>query len=162
MMLDMVFSLGVRVSELRAIKHCDIDLIAELPSVFIIGKRKRKRYIPINKQLAQHIREYIKWKESMGLSLLPDSYLLESPKRPGTPYSVSGLEAMFLKAMAAAKLPRRTIHAGRHSLGVALYSKTRDLKSIQQILGHADISSSQVYLHVPWDKLSSYVNEIYK
>ena len=163
-MLRLLLDTGMRVSELANVRHRDLDLKSELPSVFVSrGKGKRKRYIPASKVLVHHAKDFIRWKENYGLDVSGEAYLLPSMKYPGRRMSISALENQFCKAVEASCIARKTIHAGRHSLGVRLYNSKKvggNLKLIQQILGHSSTDVSAIYCHIPWDKLCGLVCEI--
>jgi integrase/recombinase XerC len=153
---------GLRVSEVRNVKHKHIDLDSELKSIFILGKRKRRRYVPVSDSLVQHIREFIVWKTSVGLSVEPDSFLIQSPRNPNLPYSISGLEAMYVRALREAGIARKTFHSARHSFGFRVYDSTSDLRATQQLLGHANMQTVECYTFCTFDKLAGYVNEMAK
>ena len=160
-MLRLLLSTGMRVSELAHVRHCHLDLGAELPSVFVSkSKRGKSRYIPASKELVSDLKDFIKWKQNYGLDTSPNAFLLPSMKCPGKPMSINGLEQQFLKAVEVSSVSRRTIHSGRHYLGVKMFNSKKvggNLKLIQQILGHSSTETSSIYCHIPWDKLSGYV-----
>lgn len=160
-MLDLLFSLGLRVSELRNIRHGDIDLLDQYPSIHVIGKRHKSRYIPLNPKLVKHIKEFIKYKSSSGQSVTPESYLFPSPRNFYLPYSIGALEQMYLKALKAAGLRRRSIHSARHSFGFAVYNSTRDLRACMQLMGHSSTQVSEIYTYCTFEKLHGYCNNLY-
>ena len=161
MMLNILFSCGLRVSELRNIRHQDIDLFDQYPSIHVIGKRHKARFIPLNPKLVKHIKAFIRYKTSIGQSVAPESYLFPSPRNPYLPYSIGALENLYLKCLSAAGLRRRSIHSARHSFGFAVYNSTRDLRACMQLMGHSSTQVSEIYTYCTFEKLHGYCNNLY-
>jgi G:T-mismatch repair DNA endonuclease (very short patch repair protein) len=104
--------------------------------------------------------EFLKWQGLRGWSSAPDSYLF--PSRQDQPFTLNGIQKRFKGAVKSAGLKNcYSIHACRHTYGLALYAKSRNLRLVQQQLGHVSIRTAELYLTttlVDTDK----VNDLWK
>ena len=147
--LETIYSCGLRISELCGLKAQDIDWHEQ--SVRVRGKGKKERLIPIGKPALQSIRNY--WQ------LLPQTPAGDSPvffanaARP-RPVSVRDLQLRLKKYLALTGLdPHLTPHALRHSYATHLLDAGADLRSVQELLGHAHLVTTQVYTHLTTERL---------
>jgi integrase/recombinase XerC len=147
--LETIYSCGLRISELCGLVAQDIDWNERL--VRVRGKGKKERLIPIGDPALTAIREY--W------ALLPQAPSGESPvflTGPGkrTPVSPRGLQLRLKKYLAIAGLdPHLTPHKLRHSYATHLLDAGADLRSVQELLGHAHLVTTQVYTHLTTERL---------
>ena len=160
MMLDLACSLGLRVSEIRSLRHGNFDFVDSIPSVEIIGKRGKRRFLPLSFKLMKHLSQFTRYKESIGLDTSPNAFLFPSPRNKYQPVSVGCLEEWFLKSLSVASIRRVTIHGCRHYFGYSLYRSTKDIKAVQIACGHASLETSQIYTDVQIDQLSKYLEQI--
>jgi integrase/recombinase XerC len=147
--LETIYSCGLRISELCGLKAEDIDWNEQL--VRVRGKGKKERLVPIGAPALDAIRKY--W------SLLRQPPSGNSPvfvvekKRPG-PVSGVMLARRLKKYLALAGLdPSLTPHKLRHSYATHLLDGGADLRSVQELLGHAHLATTQVYTHVTTERL---------
>lgn len=141
MMIDLVTSTGMRVKELAELQVRDIKLGHE-PSVYVrYGKGRRSRNILIDKDYTafkKHVKEFIE-----RYRLTETDYLLNIN---GKPYSTMGLQNQFKRVIREASLPGHySIHCARHTYATYLYEKKKDLRMVQQQLGHAHPSTTAIY-----------------
>ncbi len=147
--LETIYSCGLRISELCGLGAQDIDWGERL--VRVRGKGKKERLIPIGEPALEAIRNY--W------SLLPQTPAGESPvflAGPGKRTRVSPryLQLRLKKYLALAGLdPHLTPHKLRHSYATHLLNAGADLRSVQELLGHAHLVTTQVYTHLTTDRL---------
>lgn len=147
--LETVYSCGLRVSELCGLLASDLDWNQRL--VRVRGKGKKERLIPIGKTALDAIETH--WK------LLPQIPGGESPvflSRPNrlTPIRPRILQLRLKKYLALAGLdPALTPHKLRHSYATHLLDAGADLRSVQELLGHAHLATTQVYTHLTTERL---------
>jgi len=147
--LETLYSCGLRISEVCGLVAQDLDWNERL--VRVRGKGKKERLVPIGETALYAIKEY--W------TLLPQTPAGESPvflsgvnKR--TPVSPRYLQLRLKKYLALAGLdPHLTPHKLRHSYATHLLDGGADLRSVQELLGHAHLVTTQVYTHLTTERL---------
>ncbi len=147
--LETIYSCGLRISELCGLVAQDLDWSERV--VRVRGKGKKERLIPIGEPALDAIRSY--W------TLLPQSPAGECPvfatnpsKR--TPLAPRRLQARLKKYLAVAGLdPHLTPHKLRHSYATHLLDAGADLRSVQELLGHEHLVTTQVYTHLTTERL---------
>ncbi|TNE71417.1 integrase [bacterium] len=141
-----MYSAGLRVSELVVLKLSDIDSDRMLIHIHQ-SKGKKDRMVTLSRKLLDELRLYIK-------KYNPVDYLFEG--QSGKAYSVRSVQQIMKRAKddAAIFKPGLT-HALRHSYATHLLESGTDIRFIQELLGHNDIKTTQIYLHVSADKKAS-------
>jgi site-specific recombinase XerD len=141
-MLFTVYSGGLRVSELAALKIKDID--SGRMQIFIEkAKGKKDRYVNLSPILLDILRNYLKKYKPK-----PVQFLFES-EQTGTAYPIRTIQKIFEDAKLKAGISKRMgIHSLRHSFATHLLEKGTDIRYIKDILGHFDIRTTERYLHV--------------
>jgi integrase/recombinase XerC len=146
--LETIYSCGLRISEICGLLVEDIDWNEQL--VRVRGKGKKERLVPIGATALSAIRNY--W------NLLPQppgsgAPVFVSP-RGRAPVSARSLQLRLKKHLAAAGLdPQLTPHKLRHSYATHLLDAGADLRSVQELLGHAHLVTTQVYTHLTTERL---------
>lgn len=147
--LETIYSCGLRISELCGLRAQDVDWHDHL--VRVRGKGKKERLIPIGQPALESIKAY--W------GLLPQMPAGEAPvffanvSRP-RPVSARDLQLRLKKYLALAGLdPHLTPHKLRHSYATHLLDAGADLRSVQELLGHAHLVTTQVYTHLTTERL---------
>ena len=154
-MLHLCFSAALRVSELVELPADRLDL-TQTPSVHILGKGRRERCLPLWKETAADLR---RWIAVRGPVRVPELFV----NSRDTPMSRAGFEYVLSKYVRSAAercptLRERTIspHQLRHSCALLLLQATRDIRKVALWLGHADVSTTEIYLRVdPSEKLEA-------
>jgi integrase/recombinase XerC len=147
--LETIYSCGLRVSELCGLRAADIDWREQL--VRVRGKGRKERIVPIGTKALEAIENY--W------SHLPQRPVETSPvfislTRKASPVAPIMLQLRLKKYLALAKLdPALTPHKLRHSYATHLLDAGADLRSVQELLGHAHLVTTQVYTHVTTERL---------
>ena len=158
MMCNLLFNTGMRIGEFQKLKHKDILL--DEKCLLLNGKGMKKRFVPLSKNLLLHISAYCSYKKSIMLQPCnPDDYFFLS--RLGKQYSVGGLEGLFHAALKKAGLRKRSPHSARHSFGFSYYQKHRDLRGLMALLGHSDLSVTQIYTQVEFPVVAQRVEGLY-
>lgn len=151
-MLELMYSSGLRVSELINLKVNDIDLDNECVRVF--GKGSKERVIPLNEYAVYYLKEYLVNHRGEMFKHGENDYLFLN--NHGSNMTRQGF-FKIIKKLAFEKNIKTDFspHTLRHSFATHLLKHGADLRSIQELLGHSDISSTQIYTHVSNEKLKS-------
>lgn len=143
MILELLYATGLRVSELIKLKKSDINL--EAGFIIASGKRSKERVVPLNVYSKETIRTYLEQENPVGGYLLPN-------KRGGmlTRQAIWKIMRKYATKMAKDHLSPHTM---RHTFATHLLEGGADLRSVQILLGHEDISTTQIYTHVDSKRL---------
>ncbi|MCA1795711.1 MAG: site-specific tyrosine recombinase XerD [Desulfobacteraceae bacterium] len=149
-MLEIMYGAGLRVSELIHLKTSDVNLDANL--VRVMGKGARERMVPFGSQAGKLARQWKDQARPLVLKHLTSQYLFVA--RGTKPMTRQGFWKIIKKYAAKAGISRNiTPHTLRHSFATHLLEGGADLRSVQTMLGHADISTTQIYTHISRDYL---------
>jgi integrase/recombinase XerD len=149
-MLDLLFATGVRVSELCRIATGDLD--ASLGVLRVTGKGNKQRLVPVGKQALQAIDSYVKNGRPAILKGRASRYLFVTA-RGGSMTRQAFWKLLAIHGKRAGIFRGLTPHVLRHSFATHLLEGGADLRSVQTMLGHADISTTQIYTHVMRSRL---------
>jgi len=152
--LELLYATGVRVAELVQLDLRDIDFNNKLLRVF--GKRRKERIVPFGEPAAKALRDYL---------MIREKFLMNAPvtKRDAQPL-ILNYQGTRMTTRSVGRLVEKYIrmcagihdispHALRHSFATHLLDSGADLRDIQALLGHARLSTTQVYTHVSMEKL---------
>jgi integrase/recombinase XerC len=150
--LEILYGTGIRVSECQALKIEDVDL--DLGVLLVLGKGNRERYVPFGEYARIAIENYI---ENCRTPLMKKyqkdhEYLLIS--QYGDHISVSGIQYALNQLIKQTSLTSSIHpHKLRHSFATHLLDNGADMRTVQELLGHKSLSSTQIYTHVTKDHL---------
>ncbi len=149
-MLELMYAAGLRVSELVALGVNDINV--EVGYVRVRGKGAKERIVPIGQAACQALKDYL---DGPGRSqAVGSSATTLFLGRTGKRITRQGFWKILKKIAQGAGIHKRiTPHMLRHSFATHLLERGADLRSVQSMLGHADISTTQVYTHVSREHL---------
>lgn len=155
-LIEVLYGTGIRVSECQALKLSDIDFI--IGTLFIHGKGNKERYVPFGRFAEIALETYI----NEGRNTLLESaksktdYVFLNTR--GNPLTTRGIRDILNRMVDKAAL---TIHLHphklRHTFATHMLNEGADLRSVQELLGHENLSSTQIYTHVTKD----YMREVY-
>jgi integrase/recombinase XerD len=140
-MIELMYAAGLRVSELIGLKQTDIELQAGL--LLCQGKGSKQRRVPIGKSAVHWLQRYATVKASFGTG--NSTFLFLHRGRPVTRHFAW---SMIKRYAATAGLPSISPHTLRHSFATHLLQHGADSRSVQALLGHSDISTTQIYTHI--------------
>jgi integrase/recombinase XerC len=153
-MLELLYATGVRVAELTTLNLADVDFGNQL--VRVTGKRRKQRIVPFGEPAGDAIRSYLgvrdKFLFNAPISKRDDQALfLNYQGTRITTRSVGRMVEKYIRICAG--MHNISPHALRHSFATHLLDSGADLRDIQELLGHARLSTTQVYTHVSMEKL---------
>jgi integrase/recombinase XerD len=139
--LEVMYATGLRVSELIGLKHADIDLLAGL--VVCRGKGDKERRVPLGKSAIHWLQQYAAVKAGYGKQTSPYVFLHRGRQ-------MTRQLAWFMIKGHAEKVGIKNVspHTLRHSFATHLLQHGADSRSVQALLGHSDISTTQIYTHI--------------
>lgn len=148
-MLEVLYAAGLRVSELINLKLEDLKL--EMGHALVRGKGDKERIVPLGRAAQDAVRTYLAGARAVLLNgrISPALFL----RRGGRPLTRQRVWQMVKAASASTR--HASPHTLRHSCATHMVEHGADLRTVQTILGHADISTSQVYTHVALDRLKT-------
>jgi integrase/recombinase XerD len=140
-LLELMYAAGLRVSELVSLKQADVDVHAGL--VICHGKGSKERRVPIGKSAIHWLQQYSAVRAAYGKTSSP--YLFVSR---GKMLTRQFAWAMVKRYAAKARIKDISPHTLRHSFATHLLQRGADSRSVQALLGHSDISTTQIYTHI--------------
>ena len=149
-MMEVMYGAGLRVSELVLLKVVDVNLEAGL--VRVMGKGAKERIVPFGSKAKEAATRWLEQGRPQALKRLPSDYLFVA--RAGKPMTRQSFWKIIKKYALVANITRPiSPHTLRHSFATHLIEGGADLRSVQTMLGHSDISSTQIYTHITRDYL---------
>jgi site-specific recombinase XerD len=142
--LELFYSSGLRLAELAALDVADIDPVNE--TVRVLGKGSKERIVPVGEPALEAVQQYRRRAEVQSGPL----FLSKLRRRLGAA-SIWGLVKKYLR-LAQIPVPASP-HKLRHSFATHLLDAGADLRSVQSLLGHASLSTTQIYTHVTTERL---------
>lgn len=155
-MLELLYSSGLRVSELCTVKMQDLN--QDLGVVRVFGKGGKHRMVPVGRTAMAAIQEWVQQGRSLVLKSRSSAYLFVTGR--GTAMTRQGFwKNLSDYAKIAGFTGRLTPHVVRHSFATHMLEGGADLRSLQSMLGHADIATTQIYTHVVRTRLRETVDQ---
>jgi integrase/recombinase XerC len=140
--MELLYGAGLRVSELTGLNYGAIDLSAGIARV--LGKGRKERLCPLGRTATELLRAF---RQEFAAESRADSPVLIEPN--GRRLPVRSVQRLLKRYLAAAGLPKDlTPHKLRHSYATHLLNAGADLRLVQELLGHAQLATTQVYTHV--------------
>lgn len=148
MVIDLITSTGIRVSEAANLRCGDLKLGYGDSRIFVRkGKGDVSGHVVVNELLKRHLRSFIGWKISIGESIGEDDYLFIGQRGPWTSQAIQQIVKKYLKELNLYERGK-AVHALRHSYAVELYSKEKDIRAVQKQLRHRSLQSTLIYADV--------------
>src|SRR5687767_12729288 len=153
-MLELMYATGVRVSELTKMDLSDVDFKNKL--IRVTGKRRKERIVPFGDPAREALKTYLGVRDRfLGNAVVserePDAVFLNYQGTRISTRSVGRMVEKYIRICAG--MHDISPHALRHSFATHLLDSGADLRDIQELLGHARLSSTQIYTHVSMEKL---------
>ena len=152
LILEILYCTGIRLSELVNLREADIDIASS--TIKVLGKRNKERIIPFPESLKTIIKDYMQEKISCNYNL---PYLIVTDKgEKAYPKLIYRVVKKYLSLITTSD--KKSPHALRHTFATHLLNNGADLNAVKELLGHANLSATQIYTHNTFKKLS----KIYK
>lgn len=148
LIIELLYSTGMRLSELINLKLSDVDLYND--QLKVLGKRNKQRIIPFGAELKRQIQEYMKLDRPAGSG---EELLLNKNGKKLYPKFVYNLVRSYLSQVTT--IDKKSPHVLRHTFATHMLNNGADLNAIKDLLGHANLSATQVYTHNTVEKLKN-------
>ena len=154
-MLELLYATGVRISELINLQYTNIDLNRSL--IKVMGKGGKERMIPFGDNALSWLRDYIDYRRKNNLSLHSRDFFISQQGRRITRQAFwHRIKCYLLKTGLSLDISPHTL---RHAFATHLLNNGADLRSVQMLLGHSDLSTTQIYTHIAKQRLSEMVKK---
>ncbi|PWK77709.1 integrase/recombinase XerC [Mucilaginibacter oryzae] len=151
LVIEMLFGTGMRLAELLGVKEQDVNLHEGV--VRVLGKRNKERIIPINTELKNLLQEYINLKKNQNFDNNSFTLIVTNKGAGAYPAMIYLIVQKYLANISTQS--KRSPHVLRHTFATTLLNKGADLNSIKELLGHANLSATQIYTHNSVERLKS-------
>lgn len=155
LILELFYGTGIRRSELIHLRQSNVDF--RKSTIKVLGKRNKERIIPVNTPLLKLIEAYVNQKKQNGTPRPDDDsdYLLQHPKS-GKKLTEKFVYNKVIKYLAeVTTIDKKSPHVLRHTFATHMLNNGADLNAIKELLGHANLSATQVYTHNTVEKLKN-------
>lgn len=150
LIIELLYGTGVRLSELINLKISDPDLYQQ--QIKVLGKRNKERIVPMHKELTEQVKQYMQLRSQLKVKS-SDSLLLSQKGVAIYPKYVYRVVNYYLSLITT--INKKSPHVLRHTFATHMLNKGADLNVIKEILGHANLSATQVYTHNSYKKLKN-------
>jgi len=151
---------GLRISELVNLDFDNLDF--EDGSIKFYGKGSKERYVPLHEDVVISLRKYLKERSSIKIKDRDarQALFLSRHGRRISPRTIQLFVKKYAKRAGLNRADKITPHKLRHTFASMLYRQTKDIKVLQDLLGHEDISTTQIYTHVDTEEKKNAINEM--
>lgn len=151
LVIETLFGTGMRLAELLGIKETDINIYEG--TVKVLGKRNKQRIIPINSELKLLIAQYLELKKSENFNNNSLTLLVTDKGADAYPKLIYLIVQKYLSHISTQN--KKSPHVLRHTFATSLLNRGADLNAIKELLGHANLSATQIYTHNSVERLKS-------
>lgn len=147
LLLDLLYQTGIRRAELVGLKEQDVDI--NNLTFKVLGKRNKERIIPISLELKRNLEMYLSVKKDMKFE---SDHLFVTAK--GLPFNESKVYNTVKKYLSqVTTIQKKSPHVLRHTFATHMLNQGADINAVKDLLGHANLSATQIYTHNTIDKL---------
>jgi len=151
LVIEMLFGTGMRLAELLGVKETDINIYEG--TVKVLGKRNKQRLIPINNELKLLIADYLVLKKNQNFDNNSLTLLVTNKGADAYPKLIYLIVQKYLSHISTQN--KKSPHVLRHTFATSLLNRGADLNAIKELLGHANLSATQIYTHNSVERLKS-------
>ena len=154
-MLELMYATGLRVSELVNLKYSSFDF--ERSVIKVLGKGSKERIIPFGDSALSWLKQYLDFRRQNNLSMNSKYFFISQKLSQVTRQSFWQRVEHYQKI---ASIPYKiSPHTLRHAFATHLLNNGADLRSVQMLLGHSDLSTTQIYTHIAKQRLSEMIKK---
>ncbi|HOY31790.1 MAG TPA: tyrosine-type recombinase/integrase [Bacteroidales bacterium] len=150
LIIEMLYDTGMRLSELVNLKENDVNMYQM--TIKVLGKRNKERIIPYNNRLQQFIKDYLDLKSKTFIDSSDNFFITEKGKKV---YQKLVYRIVIYYLSVITSQDKKSPHVLRHTFATHMLNHGADLNSVKEILGHANLSATQVYTHNTIEKLKT-------
>lgn len=155
---ELLYSCGLRISEAISLEFEDMDFDNKI--IRVIGKGNKERLVPIGSEALRLMKEYLKKSRPDILGIRTSEFVFISKK--GSQLNRKSVWRLLKGYVQRTEIEKNiTPHTLRHSFATHMLEKGAELRSVQELLGHMDISTTQIYTHLAKKKLQKYHKQIH-
>ena len=148
--LELLYATGARVSEIAGLRLAGVDLAQA--QLTLMGKGSKERIVPVHRLATDSLRAYLLGARPGLAKVQSDDHVFLSAR--GRPYSADAIRRMFKRYLAATGAAGTlSPHAMRHTFATHLLNAGADLRTVQELLGHVALSTTQIYTHLSTQRL---------
>ena len=151
LVIETLFGTGMRLAELLGLKETDINIYEG--TLKVLGKRNKQRIIPINNELKLLISEYLELKKNQNFNNNSLTLLVTDKGADAYPKLIYLIVQKYLSYISTQN--KKSPHVLRHTFATSLLNRGADLNAIKELLGHANLSATQIYTHNSVERLKS-------
>lgn len=151
LVIELLFGTGIRLAELLGIKETDINTYEG--TVKVLGKRNKQRIIPLNNELRELLLKYNDLKKSENFNNNSLTLIVTNKGANAYPKLIYLIVQKYLSYISTQS--KRSPHVLRHTFATSLLNNGADLNAIKELLGHANLSATQIYTHNSVERLKS-------
>jgi integrase/recombinase XerC len=148
-MLELFYSSGLRLSELAQASVSELDLLSN--QIRVRGKGRKERIVPVGRRAEQALRVYLRLREKLPAPKADRRALFVS--RQGRRLSPRTIQRRVHRLYRGSGIDGQRVHSLRHTFATHLMDAGADLRSVQELLGHASLGTTQVYTHTSVERL---------
>ncbi len=147
--LILLYETGMRASELTSLDDSSVDFAQG--EIRVTGKGNKQRAIPFGDELRTQLHEYIRQRDAMWQQRIDTALILND--RGSRMTYVQLRKEVMMRLSAISNLAKRSPHVLRHSFATAMLNNGADLESVQKLLGHSELSTTEIYTHTTFEQL---------
>lgn len=147
--LILLYETGMRASELTSLDDSSVDFAQG--EIRVMGKGNKQRAIPFGDELRTQLHEYIRQRDAMWQQRIDTALILND--RGSRMTYVQLRKEVMTRLSAIGNLAKRSPHVLRHSFATAMLNNGADLESVQKLLGHSELSTTEIYTHTTFEQL---------
>ena len=151
LVITMFYGTGMRVSELAGLSEGDIN--HHQKQVKVLGKGNKERIVPLQEEVLEILRQYMSVRHQIPNADATKALFLTEKGQPLYPRAIQRLVKTALNGMTT--LEKKSPHVLRHTFATHLLNRGADINAIKELLGHANLSATQVYTHNSIEKLKN-------
>lgn len=152
-LFSLMLHTGLRLAEVASLT---VGHIKDRKTLHIVGKGNKPREIPLNTYIRKHIASFLRYKRKAKEDLFDTSPLFVSRNKNNL--SVRAIQRALDKWLKESKIENHySPHALRHTFGTELYRKCKNIRLVQDIMGHSDISTTMIYTHITKEEMEEAV-----